>query len=36
MQQIQFLKNLAEMGGMLLRAASGPGALAVERREAAN
>ena len=33
MQQIQFLKNLAIMGGMLLLGASGPGAWALERSE---
>lgn len=36
MQQIQFLKNVAIMGGMLLLAASGPGAWALERGESAN
>ncbi len=31
MQQIQFMKNLAIMGGMLVFAALGPGAWALER-----
>lgn len=31
MQQIQFMKNLAIMGGMLVVAALGPGAWALER-----
>ncbi len=35
MQQIHFMKNLAIMGGMLLLAACGPGAWALERAEPA-